>query len=215
MSQRSRRSPRFLRSCRHRQPALRQVRHAAAVAAAGPRRRRRAQPAARAARRAALRDRHALRAGGRNARRCRGAGPERRAGEHWSGGARDVDFFDVKGVARASVRRARRRRRASSRSREPFLVAGQAAAIVVADGPERGARLGFVGQLTPALADARGLPRQDRGLRRRGRSRSARSARASRRAMPHVRFRAIHSSSAICRSSSPIPCLRKSFVAPF
>jgi phenylalanyl-tRNA synthetase beta chain len=46
--------------------------------------------------------------------------------------------------------------------REPFLVAGQAAAIFVADGPERGARLGCVGQLTPALADARGLPRQDR-----------------------------------------------------
>jgi phenylalanyl-tRNA synthetase beta chain len=45
--------------------------------------------------------------------------------------------------------------------RQPFLVAGRAAAIVAADGPSRGAHLGVVGQLTPALADARGLPRQD------------------------------------------------------
>jgi phenylalanyl-tRNA synthetase beta chain len=41
------------------------------------------------------------------------------------------------------------------------------------------------------------------------------SARASRRAMPHGRFPAFHSSFAISPSSSPIPCLRKSFVAPF
>jgi phenylalanyl-tRNA synthetase beta chain len=45
--------------------------------------------------------------------------------------------------------------------REPFLAAGQAASIVVAEGPERGVTLGFAGQLTPAVADARGLPRQD------------------------------------------------------
>ncbi len=38
--------------------------------------------------------------------------------------------------------------------REPFLVAGQAASILVADGPERGARVGVAGQLMPALADA-------------------------------------------------------------
>ena len=82
-------------------------------------------------------------------------------GEHWSGGAREVDFFDVKGVAEhlcdalgVGVR--------CEPTREPFLVAGLAASIVVADGPERGARLGVVGQLTQALADARGLPRQDR-----------------------------------------------------
>jgi phenylalanyl-tRNA synthetase beta chain len=82
------------------------------------------------------------------------------AGEHWSGGAREVDFFDVKGIvehlcdALGIVAR-------FEPIREPFLVAGQAAAIVVAEGRERGARLGVVGQLAPALADARGLPRQD------------------------------------------------------
>jgi phenylalanyl-tRNA synthetase beta chain len=83
------------------------------------------------------------------------------AAEHWSGGAREVDFFDVTGVAEhlcdalgAAVR--------FEPAREPFLVAGQTAAILVADGPERGARIGVAGQLAPAVADARGLPRQDR-----------------------------------------------------
>jgi len=83
------------------------------------------------------------------------------AAEHWSGGARDVDFFDVKGVMEHLCRALGVAARFEA-VREPFLVAGQAAAIFVADGPERGARLGCVGQLTPALADARGLPRQDR-----------------------------------------------------
>jgi len=82
------------------------------------------------------------------------------AGDHWSGGAREVDFFDVKGVAEhlcdalgVTV--------GIEPIREPFLVTGRAAAIVAADGPSRGTHLGVVGQLTPALADARGLPRQD------------------------------------------------------
>jgi len=82
-------------------------------------------------------------------------------GDHWSGGAREVDFFDLKGMVEhlsdalgVPVR--------FEPSREPFLVPGQTAAFVVADGPERGARLGVVGQIAPALADARGLPRQDR-----------------------------------------------------
>ena len=79
---------------------------------------------------------------------------------HWSGGAREVDFFDVTGVAEhlcdalgVAIR--------VEPAREPFLVAGRAAAILVAGGAERGARLGVAGQLAPALADARGLPRQD------------------------------------------------------
>ena len=83
------------------------------------------------------------------------------ATEHWSGGAREVDFFDVKGVAEhlcdalgVAVR--------FEPARELFLVAGQAAAILVAEGPERGARIGLAGQIAPAVADARGLPRQDR-----------------------------------------------------
>jgi len=45
---------------------------------------------------------------------------------------------------------------------QAFLVPGQAASIVVADGAERGAAIGLAGQVAPAVADARGLPRQDR-----------------------------------------------------
>jgi phenylalanyl-tRNA synthetase beta chain len=85
------------------------------------------------------------------------------AAEHWSGGGREADFFDVKGAAEhvadalgVGVR--------FEAIREPFLVAGQTASIQVAGGPERGARVGVAGQLLPALADARGLPRQDRVL---------------------------------------------------
>ena len=81
--------------------------------------------------------------------------------DHWSGGAREVDFFDVKGIAEhlagafgVAIR--------FEASREAYLVGGQAASIVVADGVERGAAAGVVGVLAPAVADARGLPRQDR-----------------------------------------------------
>ncbi len=81
--------------------------------------------------------------------------------EHWSGGAREVDFFDVKGVAEhlcdalgVAIR--------CEPAREPFLVAGQTARIVIVGGPEHGVVVGLVGQLAPAVADARGLPRQDR-----------------------------------------------------
>ena len=80
---------------------------------------------------------------------------------HWSGGGREVDFYDVKGLAElvcgaldVPVR--------FEPARESFLVAGQTASVVVADGPSRGERAGVVGRLLPAVADARGLPRQDR-----------------------------------------------------
>jgi phenylalanyl-tRNA synthetase beta chain len=81
--------------------------------------------------------------------------------EHWSGHGGDVDFFDVKGICErlCEVLKVPVRFEAS---REAFLVPGQTARVVVADGPERGARLGVLGQVTPAIADARGLPRQDR-----------------------------------------------------
>jgi phenylalanyl-tRNA synthetase beta chain len=82
-------------------------------------------------------------------------------GEHWSGAVRDVDFFDVKGVTEhlcdalgVPVR--------FEPARQPFLVAGRAASIVIADGPERGSVIGLAGEVAPAVADARGLPRQDR-----------------------------------------------------
>jgi phenylalanyl-tRNA synthetase beta chain len=82
-------------------------------------------------------------------------------GEHWSGGAREVDLFDITGIVEhlsdalgVAVR--------FEPAREPFLVPGQTAAIVVAGDRERGVRLGVAGQIAPALAEARGLPRQDR-----------------------------------------------------
>ena len=81
--------------------------------------------------------------------------------DHWSGGAREVDFFDVKGA----VERVAHAVGVAVRfvpARESYLVAGQAASILVADGAAQDAVLGVVGVVTPAVADARGLPRQDR-----------------------------------------------------
>jgi phenylalanyl-tRNA synthetase beta chain len=77
--------------------------------------------------------------------------------DHWSGGARDVDFFDVKGVAEqvsAVLGMAARFQPAV----EPYLAAGQTASIL---GPSD-VTVGVVGQISPAVADGRGLPRQDR-----------------------------------------------------
>jgi len=80
--------------------------------------------------------------------------------DHWSGGGREVDFFDVKGVAEqltatldVTV--------AFEPLDVPFLVAGQAASIRLAGGAGSGSVVGLVGRLAPAIADARGLPRQD------------------------------------------------------
>ena len=81
--------------------------------------------------------------------------------DHWSGGAREADFFDAKGAAElvgdalgVAIR--------CEPSDQPYLVDGQRAWIVVAAGPRAGARVGSVGAVTPAVLDARGLPRQDR-----------------------------------------------------
>jgi phenylalanyl-tRNA synthetase beta chain len=80
--------------------------------------------------------------------------------DHWSGGGREVDFFDVKGVAEqltATLDVAV----AFEPLDVPFLVAGQAAALRLAGGAGSGPVVGLVGRVAPALADARGLPRQD------------------------------------------------------
>ncbi len=77
--------------------------------------------------------------------------------EHWSGGARDVDFFDVKGVVErlcAALGVAPR----FEPAREPSLVDGQTASVHAS----AGGAIGLIGQLTAAVADARGLPRKDR-----------------------------------------------------
>jgi phenylalanyl-tRNA synthetase beta subunit len=134
------------------------------------------------------------------------------AGEHWSGGAREVDFFDITGIVEhlsdalgVAVR--------FDPSREPYLVPGQTAAIVVAAGLERGLSLGVAGQIAPALADARGLPRQDRlfvaeaDLDRLQRARAAASAPQSASAPSVRRAR----SSIVVADTLP----GKSFVAPF
>ena len=83
------------------------------------------------------------------------------AGDHWSGGAREVDFFDVKGVAEQLCGALFVPVRFKPLS-APFLVDGQAASIQLTDGPQQGAVVGLAGQVAPAVADARGLPRQDR-----------------------------------------------------
>jgi phenylalanyl-tRNA synthetase beta chain len=80
--------------------------------------------------------------------------------DHWSGGGREVDFFDVKGVAEqltATLDVAV----VFEPLDAPFLVAGQAASIRLAGGAGSGPVVGLVGRVAPAIADARGLPRQD------------------------------------------------------
>lgn len=81
--------------------------------------------------------------------------------DHWSGGARDVDFFDAKGAAEAICAALGVDVRCEP-SDDPFLVDGQRASIVLNGGTDRGARVGLVGTIAPDVLDARGLPRQDR-----------------------------------------------------
>jgi phenylalanyl-tRNA synthetase beta chain len=74
-------------------------------------------------------------------------------GPHWSGATRAVDFFDAKGVAERLC--------AAFGVADPqfvpldrrFLVRGRAAAVRAGE-----VELGLVGQLAPAVAEARGLP---------------------------------------------------------
>ena len=80
--------------------------------------------------------------------------------DHWSGGGREVDFFDVKGVAE-QLTGALDVAVAFEPLDVPFLVAGQAASIGLAGAAKSGPVVGLVGRVAPALADARGLPRQD------------------------------------------------------
>jgi phenylalanyl-tRNA synthetase beta chain len=81
--------------------------------------------------------------------------------DHWSGGGRDVDFFDSKGLVEEICDALGVRVRFETAD-QAFLVPGQAAAVFVADGSAGSIRVGVVGQVTPAVAEAHGLPRQDR-----------------------------------------------------
>jgi phenylalanyl-tRNA synthetase beta chain len=76
--------------------------------------------------------------------------------EHWSGTPREVDFFDGTGVIEQLGRVAGVEIRFEPET-VPFLVAGQAAAVIVA-----GVAAGHVGLLPPALVEAAGAPRADR-----------------------------------------------------
>jgi phenylalanyl-tRNA synthetase beta chain len=78
------------------------------------------------------------------------------AAEHWSGGQREVDFFDVKGLSERICAALRVEGVHAEPHREPWLVPGRAAAIVA-----RGERLGVIGQLTPQVAVAHTLPESD------------------------------------------------------
>ena len=82
---------------------------------------------------------------------------------HWSGGSREVDFFDAKGLVE-ELCGALSVPVVFTTTSEPFLEAGQSASVVVADGPSRGSAVGVIGQVTPGICEARGLPPQDRVL---------------------------------------------------
>jgi phenylalanyl-tRNA synthetase beta chain len=75
--------------------------------------------------------------------------------EHWSGGARDVDFFDAKGVVELLCSTLGVPVRFTPAARQ-YLVHGQAADVLAGE-----IVVGAVGSIAPAIADGRGAPRQD------------------------------------------------------
>lgn len=79
---------------------------------------------------------------------------------HWSRPARQVDFFDLKGVVERVCDALRLSIRFETEAR-PYLVPGQTAKIVLRD---KSTPIGEIGTLAPTIADARGLPRADRVL---------------------------------------------------
>jgi phenylalanyl-tRNA synthetase beta chain len=83
------------------------------------------------------------------------------ASEHWSATARGVDFFDARGAVER-VADALGAAVAIEPAAVNWLVPGRAASIALAaGGPEPGLHVGVVGQLAPAIAEARGVPGAD------------------------------------------------------
>jgi phenylalanyl-tRNA synthetase beta chain len=83
------------------------------------------------------------------------------APEHWSGSGRDVDFFDMRGAVERLAEATGTAVEFSPASVN-WLVPGRTASITVATGgPEPGLALGVIGQLQPAIAEARGVPGAD------------------------------------------------------
>ncbi len=82
------------------------------------------------------------------------------AAEHWSGTGREADFFDMKGAVE-SLGAGLGLRIGVAAAAVPYLVAGRAASLVaVAPDGER-VVCGVIGELVPAIASSRGLPRHD------------------------------------------------------
>jgi len=77
--------------------------------------------------------------------------------EHWSGGARTVDFFDVTGLVE-TLCRAFGAGVEFEPAEAPWLVPGRSAAVRLGAG---GRTIGAVGQLVPSVAMARDLPGAD------------------------------------------------------
>ena len=75
--------------------------------------------------------------------------------DHWSGGAREVDFFDMKGIVER-IGEALQIEVTTRPHAEPWLTPGRAAAVL--SGTES---LGVVGQIAAAIADRHGLPGAD------------------------------------------------------
>ena len=142
-----------------------------------------------------------------------GARVDRQPGAPSTGRAahREVDFFDVKGVVERLCDALGMVPHVRGRSTLPFLVPGQAASVLVRRRADR-RRSARSHRRSPKRA---ALPRQDEVfVAELDLDRCAVVARRPGR-RGRVRCRAIRSSSAICRSSSPTPCLPRSFVAPF
>jgi phenylalanyl-tRNA synthetase beta chain len=76
-------------------------------------------------------------------------------GDHWSGGRRDVDFFDIKAVAERVALALGLDVRTEAHA-EPWLAPGRAAALLAGT-----ARIATFGQLRPAIAERHGLPPAD------------------------------------------------------
>jgi len=76
--------------------------------------------------------------------------------EHWSGGGREVDFFDMKGLVLRVAQALGIDDGESQPHREAWLTPGRSAAIV-----HDGKRIAVLGQLGPGVAGAHGLPQTD------------------------------------------------------
>jgi phenylalanyl-tRNA synthetase beta chain len=75
---------------------------------------------------------------------------------HWSGSARQVDFFDAKGLVERVCQVLGVDDIRFEPLVQPFLADGQSASVVWGKTP-----IGLVGQLSPAVADQRGAPKAD------------------------------------------------------